>query len=55
MRNNRWGLIPLVLSLVLSLAGCAQKAPEETGDGTDAAASRTVRRPVLAGEYEQPL
>ena len=34
MRNNRWGLIPLVLSLVLSLAGCAQKAPEETGDGT---------------------
>ena len=29
MRNNRWGLIPLVLSLVLSLAGCAQKAPEE--------------------------
>lgn len=34
MRNNRWGLIPLVLCLALSLAGCSQKAPEETGDGT---------------------
>ena len=34
MRNNRWGLIPLVLCLTLSLAGCSPKAPEETGDGT---------------------
>ena len=34
MRNNRWGLIPLALCLALSLAGCSQKAPEETGDGT---------------------
>ena len=34
MRNNRWGLIPLALCLVLSLASCSRKAPEETGDGT---------------------
>lgn len=32
MRNNRWGLIPLVLCLTLSLAGCSPKAPEETGE-----------------------
>ena len=34
MRNNRWGLILLALSLTLSLVGCSPKAPEETGDGT---------------------
>ena len=30
MRNNRWGLILLALSLTLSLVGCSPKAPEET-------------------------
>ena len=34
MRNNRWRRWGLTLCLLISLAGCSQKAPEEANEGT---------------------